>query len=945
MPKNTQSPETIPAPDTTLSPESPSLPEEHSHLRSTIRLLGGLLGETIIEQEGQEIFNLEEEIRGLSKGWRNGEAGAKKKLAKLMPTLLDDLPKASAVLKAFTTYFQLINLAEEQERVHVLRGRARQAEESSTPMGESIEAAIQKLKAEGLDASSVQEILDELFIALVLTAHPTEAKRRTILLILKHITELLYQQNELDLLPSELEEARRQLHEYIVLLWQSDETRERRPTVMDEVRQNGLYFFETTLFKLVPQIYDELQRALAKSYPDHSFEIPPFLRYGSWIGGDRDGNPYVTLQITRDALRAKKESILEHYNYEIDALFNLLSSSKTRIQFVPEFLDSLEQDVQLVPAEERERMGWFTQEPYRQKLFLMFRRLHATRADNRLPWRQKSENSYGYKNADEFLADLKLIDATLRQQKGERLAQGRLARLIRSVEVFGFHLATLDIRQHAERHRSALAELLRSYDVVYDYDALAEYDKVKFLTQEINSLRPLTALLRFTDETNETLALFRLIREAHEEIGEAAIQTYIISMTTSVSNVLEVLLFAKDAGLYGKIDIAPLFETVDDLLRAPQVMEELFTNEAYKRHLELRGMKQQIMIGYSDSNKDGGYLRATWMLYTAQQALAEVCQTYQTTLTLFHGRGGSLGRGGGPANRAILAQPPESTRGRIKVTEQGEVISSRYSDPAIAHRHLEQLVNAILLTCGKRPEYKQETVWQNAMNEVSQLAYEKYRSLVEKPQFIDYFHRTTPIDQIGHLNIGSRPAKRKQTQDISDLRAIPWVFAWLQTRLNIPSWYGVGTGMGTWINTGNKREQKKQLALLQQMYQEWPFFRTMLDNVQVGLAKADMDIGALYAEQSDAQVREVIFSDIKAEFERTVEVVLQVSNQAQLLEKEDWLQNSIRVRNPYVDPLNYLQVALLDRLNKEPEADDADQLREAVLLSVNGIAAGIQNVG
>lgn len=918
---------------------------ETSHLRSTIRLLGGLLGETIIEQEGQEIFDLEEEIRALAKSWRDGDKSVQKKLAGSIPPLLDDLPKAFAVLKAFTTYFQLVNLAEEQERVHVLRRRARDAEESGIPMDESIEAAIAKLKSEGFDAETVQKALGELFVVLVFTAHPTEAKRRTILLILKHITELLYQRNEIDLLPSEEEAVRRQLRENLVLLWQSDETRERRPTVMDEVRQNGLYFFENTLYKVVPQIYDELERALQAVYPKHTFQIPPFLRYGSWIGGDRDGNPYVTLQVTRDALRAQKESILEHYNYEIDALFNLLSSAKTRIQFAPEFLRSMERDRELVPADEQERMSWFAQEPYRQKLFLMFRRLRATRADNRLPWGQKAENSHAYKNAREFLDDLALIDATLRKQKGVRLAEGRLARLIRTVEVFGFHLATLDIRQHSERHRQALAELLKSYDIVYDYQALSEYDKVKLLSQEIQSLRPLTALLRFSEETNETIALFRLIREAHAEIGVQAIQTYIISMTTSVSNVLEVLLFAKDAGIYGKIDIVPLFETIDDLLNAAQIMADLFDNQAYTDHLAQREMKQQIMIGYSDSNKDGGYLRANWMLYTAQQSLAQICHEHGITLTLFHGRGGSLGRGGGPANRAILAQPHESTRGRLKVTEQGEVISSRYRDPHIARRHLEQILNAILLTCGTRPEYERERVWHAAMDEMSRLAYEKYRSLVNKPEFITYFHQTTPIDQIGHLNIGSRPARRRQTESIADLRAIPWVFAWLQTRLNIPSWYAVGTGMKSWIESEDKKERKKRLKLLQQMYQEWPFFRTMLDNVQLGLAKADIEIGALYAGLGEEEVQKRVFEDIKEEYACTVELVLQISRQKQLLEKEEWLQNSIRVRNPYVDPLNYLQVALLARLSDDPEASNADRLREAVLLSVNGIAAGIQNVG
>lgn len=909
-------------------------------------MLGDLLGHTIIEQEGQELFDLEEEIRALSKARRNGEPKTQEKIVKLVPKLLTDISKASAVLKAFTTYFQLVNLAEEQERVHVLRRRAREAEVSGLPMDESLQEAIGKLQQEGLKAKDVQRILDTLYIVPVFTAHPTESKRKTILLILKHISELLQASRKPDLLDSEKQEILRQIHEYVVLLWQSDETRGRRPTVMDEVRNNGLYFFENTLYNLVPEIYDELKTALATYYPGHDFEIPSFLRYGSWIGGDRDGNPYVTLDVTQNALTAQKESILEHYNIEVDALFNLLSSSSTRVDFSPELLESIAQDLSSFPEVDAAPMAWFDNEPYRKKLYLMFHRLRATRAENRHPWGSQEDNSFAYQNAEEFLADLTLIDSNLRAHKGTRLAEGRLARLIRKVEVYGFHLATLDIRQHSERHRTALSELLRGYDIVHDYESLSEYDKVKLLSTEITSLRPLTALLDFTPETTETIRLFRLIRQAHDEIGPQTIQTYIISMTTSVSHVLEVLLFAKDAGLYGQLDVVPLFETVDDLLNAPNVMTELFTNPAYQKHLAERGNSQQIMIGYSDSNKDGGYLRASWMLYTAQDALARTCEEHGVTLTLFHGRGGSISRGGGPANRAILAQPPNSVKGRIKVTEQGEVVSSRYSDAGIAHRHLQQLVSAALLTCGKRPSYAEESKWGEAINELSQLAYTRYRSLVEKPEFIPYFHQATPIEQIGHLNIGSRPAKRKETTAIDDLRAIPWVFAWLQTRVNLPSWYGVGTGLEAWIQQDKKKaDQKKRLKLLQQMYQDWPFFRTMLENVQMGLAKADMDIASLYANLADKKTREAIFDDISEEYERSVKMILQISGQSELLDNEAWLQHSIRVRNPYVDPLNYIQVAVLDMLRKEPDGENAEQLREAILLSVNGIAAGIQNVG
>ena len=922
--------------------------EQKASLSETIRLLGGLLGQTIVEQEGQALLDLEEEIRLLCKDRRAVGTSDKNRqkmsaqIEAMMPDILGDIDQAMAVLNAFTTYFQLVNLAEEQQRVKVLRQRTETAEYEEKPMRETIADAVSRLRAEGMSASDMQSVLDDLAITLVFTAHPTESKRRTILLILKAIGELLQKLDSRDLLNSERANIHEEIHGYIVLLWQSDETRDRRPTVLDEVRNNGIFFFENTLYNLVPKIYEDLIGALATYYPDTDFVIPPFLRYGSWIGGDRDGNPYVTLETTQLALREQKESILQRYNIEVDALYELLSPGRARVDFDDEFLDSLKADFALVPEEEHEVLERFAMQPYRQKLIMMFRRLRATRAVNQQSWRDHAVDPRAYATVDEFLHDLRLIERSLIANKGERLARGRLARLIRQTEVFGFHLATLDIRQHAERHRSAMAELMRSYDVVFDYDALSEHDKIKLLTTEISSLRPLTAQLDFSDETTQTVSLFRLIRQAQEKVGTHAIQTYIISMTTEVSNVLEVLLFAKDAELFGKIDVAPLFETVEDLLNAPQVMRDLFENPVYRKHILERGDQQQIMIGYSDSNKDGGYLRANWMLFTAQRAMAQVCDEYKIKLTLFHGRGGTLGRGGGPANRAILAQPPESVRGRIKITEQGEVISTHYADPGIAQRHLEQLVDAVLLTSGKRPEYALADAWAQAMDELSQIAYLKYRSLVEKPEFIHYFQEATPIGHIDKLNIGSRPSSRRQTKAIDDLRAIPWVFAWTQSRVNLPSWYGVGTAIAEWTAAD---ESGQRLSNLAEMYREWPFLRTVLDNVQMGMGKSDTDISILYARMTSDDVRKAIFDDIVNEYDQTRKMLLAITGQDELLDNEPWLQNSIRVRNPYVDPLHFIQVGLMERLRNEPNHPDAERMREAILLSVNGVAAGVQNVG
>jgi phosphoenolpyruvate carboxylase len=924
--------------------------DTQDRLRYWIRTLGNLLGETIIEQEGQELFDLEEEIRALAKAWRAGDRLAQHQITTLVSILVEEVPRALAVLKAFTTYFQLVNLAEEAQRVHILRRRADAAYEQKMPMPETLANAALRLQAEGLSTEEVRDLVAGLLIMPVFTAHPTESKRRTVLYKLKTIANILREMDTVDLLHSEREEKEQQLRENIVLLWQSDEMRDRPPTVMDEVR-NGLYFFEETLFDLVPRIYREMERALDGAYPGEPFELPPFLRYGSWVGGDRDGNPFVKVETTEETLRAQKDAVLELYDREVEALYDHLSSGRNRVGFSQAFLESLARDFALVPGEEREVLDRFEQEPYRQKLIMMFRRLEATRAENRKPWREREPNPRAYAGAAEFLADLRLIDESLKENKGERLAHGRLWDLIRQVEVFGFHLATLDIRQHSDRHRAAMAEVLARYGLADHYERMEEAERVALLQREIAGLRPLTARLDFGDETNETVALFRLIRRARQIVGPDAIQTYIISMTTQVSHVLEVLLFARDAGLFGAIDVVPLFETIEDLRAAPQIMTQLFQNEVYQRHLAALGNRQQIMIGYSDSNKDGGYLMANWMLFQAQRGLARVCDDFGVKLTLFHGRGGTVGRGGGPANRAILAQPPESVRGRIKLTEQGEVISGRYSNRDIAHRHLEQLVTAVMLTSGRRPHYEQEVLWAAIMDELSETAYRKYRALVEKPAFLHFFHEATPIDQISLLNIGSRPARRKATTDISDLRAIPWVFAWTQSRVNLPSWYGVGAALEEWSQAEDSAGdgEAARLVRLREMYQSWPFFRTVLDNVQMGLCKGDMPIASLYAELTDAETRRQVFDDILDEYERTKRLVLAVTGFGELLENESWLQRSIKLRNPYVDPLNYIQVALLERLRAQPDPKERPAntraMRDAVLLSVNGVAAGLQNTG
>ena len=943
-----------------------------SRLRWTVRQLGNVLGETVVEQEGQAIFDLVEELRRLTRAQRQGDQNAGTQIERLTTRLVDDLDGTLGVLKAFTSYFQLVNLAEEQQRVRVVRQRAARAEENGRPMPETIQAAVKRLRTAGTPAQEMRRLLDEMLIKPVFTAHPTEAKRRTILLKLLDLSRLLRELDDHVLLPSEKTRTWEQIREIVVSLWQSDVNRERRPDVLDEVRE-GLYFFDTTLFDLLPDIYMELQLSLLKEYPDDdggvedpTGRLPTFLGYGSWIGGDRDGNPFVTQHVTEDALRQQKQQALELYRRAVVDMYGHLSVARTRGGFSHEFLDSLAHDIERAPLSDKARLERFTLEPYRQKMILIYRRLGATLAQTREAWQAQRPDPWAYQNAGEFIQDLELIQRSLCQNKGNRLAEGRFARLVQQARIFGFHLASMDIRQYSERHLEAVAELLHRYnqpqDRNFDYMKLSEEDRTRLLVDEIESPRPLTARLQYSGETNETVALFRLIRQAHERIAPEAIGAYIISMTTSVSHVLEVLLLAKDAGLFGKVDIAPLFETIEDLVRAPEIMSALFESPIYRKHLAQRGNRQEIMIGYSDSNKDGGFLRSSWSLYQAQQHLARICRAYEVKLTLFHGRGGSIGRGGGPANRAILAQPPGSVQGRIKITEQGEVISARYSNRAVAQRHLEQLVNAVLLaSCetyqdslegeskGEKNSDATAEVWAEILEAASERSERKYRSLVENPAFLRYFHEATPIEQLAQMNIGSRPAKRRQTADISDLRAIPWVFAWTQSRVNLPGWYGLGTGLHA--------ESPQRMAVLRNMYQDWPFFRTVIDRAQLSMRRADMTIAALYASLADTATQNAVFAEIMAEFRRTEQLILEITGQAALLDNEPWLQRSINLRNPYVDPLNYIQVALLNKQRTGVEHNSKDtqidrnateedpRLRQAILLSINGIAAGLQATG
>jgi phosphoenolpyruvate carboxylase len=793
-----------------------------------------------------------------------------------------------------------------------------------------------------MSASEARALVAGLSVVPVFTAHPTEAKRRTVLLKLADVAEALDRFDSATLTPEEIEKEIEWLRELIVSLWETEETRHSRPTVLDEVR-GGLYYFEHTLFDLVPEMEARLRHALAKTWPGEVFEVPHFLTFGSWIGGDRDGNPFVTPAVTEETLREHQRTALRLYRRALERMHGHLSVAEGR-GVSEELLASLEEDAAVFPEEARYAALHYPREPYRQKMTFVYRRLQATLEAAGRPWRADHRPRPGaYPSAAAFRDDLALVQTSLRNFSGPRLAEGRLGALVTQAEVFGFHLATLDLRQHADRHTAALDEILGRYGIAVGYAALDEDARQAVLTEELARGRPLTpAHLDFDDETTETVEVFRLVRRAHERVGSDAIRTYIVSMTRGPSDLLAVLLLARDAGVAEGLDVVPLFETAEDLHRARGTLETLFAHAAYRPHLERRGRRQTVMVGYSDSNKQDGYVTAHWELHLAQRALSALCRENGVALTLFHGRGGTVGRGGGPANRAVLAQPPESVGGRLRLTEQGETVTTRYANPRLARRHLEQLAHAVLFTSGKRtgPSPSRGGAWEEAMTALSPLAQRSYRGLVESRGLVEYFHQATPLDELARLNIGSRPTRRPASPGLEGLRAIPWVFAWTQSRVTLPGWFGLGEAIEGWAG-----EDPGRWETLAAMYREWAFFRTLVNNSQVSLRKADMLIAEVYAGLAEPVVREKVFPVVRAEHERTVRVLLRLTGQQELLDHAPWLRRSIRVRNPYIDPMNYVQVALLRRLRARPDAAEEDALREAVLLSVNGVAAGLRNTG
>lgn len=925
-------------------------PGASDKLSEDVRLLGTIVGDVLREQAGEDLFRTVERLRKLSISARTHyspsiqqELGAI--TSELSPGTMFD------VVRAFNLFFHAVNIAEENHRLRVLKARER--ENYPQPLQGSSLEAVCHLAGEGVALHSVEGLLQRLSIGIVFTAHPTESRRRTTLTHLREVSRLLAGLTTSPITESDRRSIVAGIREILTVLWQTDDVPEKRPSPLDEV-YNSLYFFQESLFEVLPILYSDLAQSLATVYPGTSPQVPSFLTFGTWMGGDRDGNPNVTPEVTVRAARLQKGVMLRYYIRTINDLRRLLSMSTRRTDVTDALMHSLEADELALPQAAARIAERNRSEPYRRKLGLMLEKLRHTLES--METRQIPAEGMYYSNAAELLSDLDLIASSLRAHRAGRVADGAVERVRRLVDVFGFRLATMDVRQHSRRHRDALAEVLASTGVCRDYAVLDERSRMDLLTRELKSTRPLVgAVHRYTPETEETLAVFSAVAAVQQEIGPDACNTYIISNASSAADILEVQLLAREMGLlsplegWSRLNIVPLFESIEDLRRSEEIMSELLGSDPYRSNLKSWESHQEIMLGYSDSNKDGGFFTSNWELYQAQTSLVQLCRDHGVTVRLFHGRGGAVGRGGGPTHRAILGQPPETISEGFKLTEQGEVIFARYGNPGTARRYLDQVISAVL-TAGLGPEVgrvqRNEAQWTAAASELSAVALSAYRRLVrDTPAFMTYFQQATPIAEISRLPIASRPARRQADFDLSSLRAIPWVFSWMQSRHTLQGWYGLGTALETYVGKDDNR-----LSALRDMYAEWPFFRLTLDNAQMILSKADMYIAEIYAGLvDDSQVRGEVWALLRSEYDRTVEWVLRVTNTGRLLDNQPVLQRSIELRNPYVDPISYLQVELLRRLRALPETDDTRQERESLLqiifTSINGIAAGLQNTG
>ncbi|WP_426397539.1 phosphoenolpyruvate carboxylase [Ralstonia sp. R-29] len=927
-------------------------------LKEDIRFLGRLLGDVLREQEGGAAFETVETIRQTAVRFRrDGDRQAEQELDRLLKALSRE--QTNSVVRAFSYFSHLANIAEDQHhnrrrRVHALAG--------SPPQPGSMMRALLSVADEGVSGDALRRFFDAALIVPVLTAHPTEVQRKSILDAQREIARLLAERDT-PLTTRERERNTTLLRAHVTKLWQTRMLRTTRLMVADEI-ENALSYYQTTFLREIPALYRELEEDVAAVFPRRGARgeptpLAPFFQMGSWIGGDRDGNPFVTAETLRYAARKQASVILAWYLDEIHALGAELSMSTSQVDVSAELLALAEQS----PDHSEHR----SDEPYRRALIGVYARLAATCRE--LTGEDAGRHAVGpapaYTSAEELRADIQIVTDSLAAHHGEALADARLASLARAIDVFGFHLSSIDLRQVSDVHEATVAELLKVAGVEGAYAALSETDKRTLLLRELQQPRLLTLPFHtYSEQTTQEIDIFRAAREVRARYGNRIVRNYIISHTETLSDLLEVMLLQKEAGMFRAnangagvgldVMVIPLFETIEDLRNASQIMGDLLALPGFDAVLAAQGNEQEVMLGYSDSNKDGGFLTSNWELYKAELALVELFERKGVRLRLFHGRGGTVGRGGGPTYQAILSQPPGTVNGQIRLTEQGEIISSKFANPEIGRRNLETIVaatlEATLLPTRNRPKGLEE--FEAAMQALSDNAFAAYRNLVyETPGFKDYFFATTPITEIADLNLGSRPASRKlmdkKHRRIEDLRAIPWGFSWGQCRLLLPGWFGFGSAVQQWLDeAGNAKAKAARLATLKRMHKQWPFFANLLSNMDMVLSKADLNVASRYAQLcDDRKLRNAVFSRISAEFTLTEQMLAAITGHAERLSDNPLLARSIKNRFPYLDPLNHLQVELLKRFRSGKAGSDDARVRRGIHLSINGIAAGLRNSG
>jgi len=923
---------------------------EDTPLKRDIKELGIILGNVLKEQAGHGVYETVEILRALTKQLRSeplntGSRSIREEIVTVINSL--SIEKAIKIIKAFSIYFILVNAADEVHRIRIQRNYTLQ---NKPPETGSLTSVLMQLKSNKVSKENIKKILGQLEIIPVFTAHPTEATRQTILRKILKISRLLLARELYNNSTDETDEIRLKLQTEITLLWQSNEVRFRKVTVKDEI-QHGLFFFKEVLYDLIPDFYQSLNKKLKTIYEINDAS-PSLFKFGSWVGGDRDGHPFVTVDITKNTLLNNKRQIIGLYERDLEQLHTSLSSSLNVIAVNKELSKSIVADRTILGTNTEDKIPRDPSEVYRAKLMLIGRKLERTK---QIPGTSSTQAGTGYNNSVEFLDDLYLMYKSLAENKGKVIADTNLLPIIYKVKTFGFRFAAMDIRQNSSLLASAISEILRYAELQKDFNSLNEPDKIKILTTEILNSRPLRN--KFSGLSLETMQIineFAVIKWGKDNIAFNTCDDYIISNCSSVSDVLTALLIAKEAGLintadkkifYSHFDILPLFETIDDLRKAHIVMQELFENPAYAQHLILRGNVQKIMLGYSDSNKDGGIVTSNYELYKAQKNLKKLCDSRRIELILFHGRGGSISRGGGPVNKSILAQPEGTIEGKIKITEQGEMISSKYLIPEIAVKNLELMASAVLsTTAGSKLNNIRDKFdkYSSLFENISSNALLVYKELINHHDFFDYFRSITPIDIIEHIEIGSRPSSRNRSKELRNLRAIPWVFAWTQNRQTISGWYGFGSAIDHCI-----QNKTASLEDIKNMYREWEFFQVLVSNIEMVLMKTDMIIGREYLSLcKDLKKGKKIFDMIDYEYELSCRTVLAITGEENLLDHDKSLQRSLLLRNPYIDPISFIQVKFIKQFRKR---NIPKSKKESLLMllrsTVNGIAAGVRNTG